>query len=155
MISKARLEETFGMIKPEGIERKLVRNIEIRITDSGLFIVEKKRLIMIEYQFSMVYGHVKQNQPLIYDQLKEYMTTNPVIVLRVRGEEAVQRLSVLRGSSNPTEALPGTIRGDYAKDQDYNVLYKQRKIALNVFHASDSLEEANKMLKEFFGEIGK
>jgi nucleoside-diphosphate kinase len=148
---KCSLEQTFGMIKPEGIARKLEDSIESRIMGAGLQIAEKKKVIMSDYQFSLLYGHVEQKQPEIYKPMKDYLTANPVIVLRIAGEDAVRKVLELRGSSNPADALPGTIRGDYAKDQDYNQLPKQGKPALNVFHASGSLEEAKTMLKEFFG----
>jgi len=146
------IEETFGLIKPETIERNLVNEIKNRIKNAGLIIEEKKRMVMTIDQFDLLYGHTKQKKPAIYEPMKEYMTSNSVEVLRISGVNAVERLLLLRGSSNPAEALPGTIRGDYAKDQDYKVLYERKKPALNVFHASDSREEARRDLKAFFGD---
>ncbi len=73
------LEETFGMIKPEGIMRKLEDYIESRITNAGLCITEKKKIIMSDYQFSLLYGHVEKRRPEIYAPMKDYMTTNLIM----------------------------------------------------------------------------
>lgn len=146
------IEETFGMIKFEAMERNLIGEIEKRIYDIGLTIEEKKQIIMTLEQFNVLYAHTKEKRPKIYESLKEYMTKNPVIVMRISGINAVETLLALRGSSNPKDAKPGTIRGDYAKDQDYAVLYDQRKPALNVFHTSDNKEEAKRVLDVFFGD---
>lgn len=146
-----KIEKTFGMIKPEAIERNLIGEIEKRIYDIGLTIEEKKRIIITDEQFNVLYGHTQEKRPEIYEPLKEYMTNNTVEVLKISGLDAVKRLLTLRGSSNPKDALPGTIRGDYAKDQDYDELYKQGKPSLNVFHASDNKEEAKRVLDAFFG----
>ena len=145
------IEKTFGMIKPEGIERSLIGDIERRICDAALLIEDKKQIIMNGQQFIALYGHIEKTVPQLYEPMKDYMTTNMVEVLKISGEDAVKRLLAVRGSSNPKYALPGTIRGDYANDQDYDVLYKQCKPALNVFHASGSEEEAQRALEAFFG----
>jgi nucleoside-diphosphate kinase len=145
-------EVSFGLIKPEGIERKLVEEIERRISDSGLEIVREKEVVMKEEQFELVYGHAKEKIPNTYDMMKEYMTSNTSKILEVRGENAVERLLKLRGASNARYAAAGTIRGDFARDQDYDVAYDQGKLALNVFHASDSADEAKIILKTFFNE---
>jgi len=107
---------------------------------------------MSEEQFNVLYGHIKEKRPKIYKSLREYMTNNSVIVMRVSGVNAIQTLLALRGSSNPSDSKPGTVRGDYAKDQDYTKLYDLRKPALNVFHASDNKEEAKRVLDAFFGD---
>lgn len=152
IMPKKCLERTFGMIKPEAIERGLVEEIERRIHDADLRIEDKKTVHMNEIQFESIYGHTKGKVPEIYSDLKEHLMKNPVYVLKISGCDAVNKLLRIRGSSNPAESLPGTIRGDYAKDQDYKKLLKLGKTAKNVFHASDSLEEARRDLHMFFGE---
>ena len=122
---KMAIENTFAMIKPEGIIKGIVNNIEAKIISSGLEIVDKKRLILDDNQFELLYGRVKHRQPFIYESLKDHMTSNPVVMMKIRGEDAIARVLEMRGNSNPKDAQPGTIRGDYAKDQDYAELYNK------------------------------
>jgi nucleoside-diphosphate kinase len=144
-------ERTFGMIKPEGIARNLVDEIEKRITAAGLEITNKKRLTLSVGQYDVLYGHVRIKSPRIYEPMKAYLTSNPSIIMIVSGTDAVERLLEVRGSSDPNDALPGTIRGDFARDQGYQKMYEINRPSLNVFHAADSIEEAKRDLKEFFG----
>ncbi len=141
------LEETFGMIKPEGLEH--AADIETRILIAGLEIIAKKKVILTENQFERIYGHVKTRLPNIYEAMKDYMTSNPVMVLRVIGKDAKARLLELRGHSNAADAKPGTIRGDYAKDCDYKTFYAQSKFVKNVFHAAE-VAEAEGMINIFW-----
>lgn len=138
------------MIKPEGIVYK--KEILERIVSSGLEIFETQEIVLSQEQFEILYGHVKVIIPRAYDDMKTYLTTNQVVILRVSGEDASRRLLRLRGASNPIDSEPGTIRIDYAKDQDYKVLLKRGEFARNVFHAAE-VEEAEKMLIYFFGGL--
>lgn len=140
---------TFGMIKPEAFERGLVTEIERRICAAGLVIEDKKVVVMTEEQVFILYGHIKARVPDIYAVMEKYLITNPVEVLKVRGRGALVRLLAVRGASNPSDAAPGTVRGDYAKDQGYDK--RGKKLSLNVFHAADSVEEVKKALELFFG----
>lgn len=144
------VEKTFGMIKPEG--RQYASDIEARIYSCGLDILEIRELVLTGEQFEFVYGHCRERIPDVYDSMKSYMTSRPVAVICVSGEGAIEKLLELRGSSNAADAKPGTIRGDYAKDQDYRVLYAQKRFARNVFHAADA-SEAGKMVQLFFGDL--
>jgi len=147
------IESTFGMVKPEGLERHLVEEIEERIFATGLDIEEEESLVMSVEQFEMLYGHAKKSMtPAMYDKMKDYLTTNEVLVLKINGESAIEKLLKLRGSSNAKYAAPGTIRGDYARNQDYAELFKKGDIAKNVFHAADSADEAKRDLILFFGD---
>jgi nucleoside-diphosphate kinase len=98
-----------------------------------------------------MYGHLKHTLPEIYHPLREYLVGNQVIALKISGKAAIQRLLELRGASNPKDAAPGTIRGDYAKDQDYELLLAQGKPSLNLFHAASDRKEADSTLQSFFG----
>jgi len=144
------VEKTFGMIKPEGMQYS--SDIEDRIYSCGLEIIEIKELVLTGEQFELIYGHSRERIPDVYDSLKSYMTSRPVAVMCVSGEGAVEKLLELRGASNAVDAKPGTIRGDYAKDQDYTVLYVRKEFARNVFHAADA-SEAEKMVRLFFGDL--
>ena len=141
------MSTTFGMIKPEGL--KYADNIEARIRNTGLKVEKKRKLILSVWQFENIYSHAKHNIPDVYESMKYYMTSNPVVILKVTGKSAVEKLLELRGCSNAAEARHGTIRKDYAGDQDYKTLYSKGEFAKNVFHASDS-KEAQDMLDIFF-----
>lgn len=145
-------ETTFGMIKPEAISRGIVDDIFRRIREEGLCIEDERKIIMTPKQVEKIYGHFKKKCPKLYSPMEEYLTENYSIVLKVSGENAIERLLKLRGSSNSSESPPGTIRGDYAKDQNYKKLKEEGKIALNVFHAPDSEKDAKRNLYTFFGE---
>jgi len=140
--------KTFGMIKPEGLQYS--DDIETRIEKIGLEIIKKVDLTLNKEQFETIYGHAQEKVPNIYNKLMDYMTSNQVRILEISGEDVAERLLELRGASNAAEAFPGTIRGDYARDQDYKTLYSNREFAKNVFHAADP-EEAEFMVKYFFG----
>jgi nucleoside-diphosphate kinase len=134
---------TFGLVKPEAFYRGLVHEIERRIVDSGLSIVTKRVLVLDENQLYALYGHVKNKRPEMYELLKTQMR-KPVEVLIVEGDNAVERLLKIRGSSDPKDAAPGSIRGDFAKDYPYDS--KVAKLSLNLFHAADSVEDADRMI---------
>lgn len=145
----ARVETTLGMIKPEGLNRGLVTEIKQRITAAGLTIEEERQIILTPNQVEMIYGNAKRDVPQIYAPMEKYLTTNPSIILRITGVDAVERLSELRGNSDASKALPGTIRGDLAKDQGYDVHYPPGEFAKNVFHAPDSEDDAERDLALF------
>ncbi len=135
------MQTTVGIIKPEAIKKGLVEIITKRIEDSDLVIKSSLKKIITSYEFGIIYGHVKEPEWL-HNARKKYLTANESIFLKISGENAVVKLLNIRGSSNPRYAFPGTIRGDFAKDQNYIELRKQRKIALNFFHACDTEKEA-------------
>jgi len=139
-------EETFGLIKPEATPT-IAADIEQRILDAGLSI-RRKRTIRMDYeQFEHLYGQTKWSLPDIYEDMRPYFLGNEVTALHISGKDAVQKLLKLRGASNPSYAKKGTIRGDYAKDQDYR---KLRTFSKNMFHAADTEQEAKKDLETFF-----
>lgn len=140
------IEQTFGMIKPEGMPYH--EDIISRIHSQGLRIRDSQKIILSDKDCDKLYGHVKSNYPEKYTQMREYLTSRPSVVLRITGVKAADKLLDIRGHSNAALANPGTIRGDYAKDQDYTTL---KTFAKNVFHASDK-DEADTMIKHFFGE---
>jgi len=106
-------------------------------------------VVLTREQVFIFYGHIKASVPDIYAVMEKYLTTNPVEVLKIRGCDALARLLAARGASNLSDATPGTVRSDYAKDQGYDK--RGKKLSLNVFHAADSVEEMKKALELFFG----
>jgi len=142
------VQTTLGIIKPEAIVRGIVKEIEKRILRAKMKIISSRQIILRENEFDLIYKSVKEPDWL-HNARREYMTHLPVILLRIEGHDSVRRLLDLRGYSNPKYAAPGTIRADFARDQDYIELRKQRRIALNVFHACDSEEEALRLVDYF------
>lgn len=142
-------ELTCGIIKPEGlIHRKSIKNmIKKSKLASRLKIVASKKTLLSESNFEKIYGHTKQKLPLIYKKMKKYLTTNKVEILIIKGNNAITSLLKIRGASNPRLADKNTIRGCFAKNQDYETLYKQKKFALNVFHACDTKKEVKYIIK--------
>ena len=148
---KANQETTFGIIKPEALKDEIIKDIKNRINNKNLIITRELKTKMNNEQIKVLYGPIAQKLPKVYNLLNIYLKNNEVILLKIEGKEAIKQLLAIRGSSNAKEACQGTIRGDYAKDQDYEKLRKQNKLALNFFHAADNKEEANLMIQTFFG----
>jgi len=146
------MQKTVGIIKPEAIERGLADIICKRITDSGLTIESQIKKKPTSEEFDLIYGRVQEPEWL-HEARRDYLTSNEVIFLIVYGEDAVKRLLELRGTSDQKQVSTGTIRGDLAPDQDYAELRAQKKIALNVFHACDTEEEAKILIDHLEGEV--
>ncbi len=133
------MEKTFVMIKPDGVQRGLIGEIISRIERKGLKIVAMK-MLQISQELAQRHYAEHQGKPF-FDSLITYITSGPVVAMVVEGKEAVKVVRSLVGKTNPIEASPGTIRGDYAMD-----------VGRNVIHASDSIESANREISLFFDE---
>lgn len=123
------MERTFVMIKPDGVQRGLVGEILSRFENKGFKIVAAKFGVLAE---SIVDKHYEEHlaKPF-YPGMKAYITSGPVFRFVLEGENVVATVRKMNGATNPTEANPGTIRGDYALS-----------IGKNVIHAADSPESA-------------
>ena len=133
------MERTFVMIKPDGVQRGLIGEIISRIERKGLKIVGMK-MLRISQELAQKHYAEHRGKPF-FDSLISYITSGPVVAMVVEGKEAVKVMRSLVGKTNPIEASPGTIRGDYAMD-----------VGRNVIHASDSIESANREISLFFNE---
>ena len=123
------IERTFVMIKPDGVQRNLVGEIISRFERKGFKIVAAKFGVLSE---SIVDKHYEEHtKKPFYPGMKAYITSGPVFRFVIEGENVVATVRQMNGATNPSEALPGTIRGDYAIS-----------IGKNVIHASDSPESA-------------
>ncbi|NLT94987.1 MAG: nucleoside-diphosphate kinase [Clostridia bacterium] len=131
------MEQTFVMIKPDGVQRGLVGEIIARFEKKGLKIKGLKLIKVSEEQAAAHYQE-HQGKPF-YPGLINYVTSGPVVVMVVEGVNAVKEVRKLNGATNPLEALPGTIRGDFAQD-----------IGRNVVHGSDSAESAQREINIYF-----
>ncbi|MEA5037772.1 Nucleoside diphosphate kinase [bioreactor metagenome] len=123
------MERTFVMIKPDGVQRGLVGEILSRFENKGFKLVAAKFGILAE---SIVDKHYEEHlaKPF-YPGMKAYITSGPVFRFVLEGDNVVATVRKMNGATNPTEANPGTIRGDYALS-----------IGKNVIHAADSPESA-------------
>lgn len=127
------------MIKPDAVARGLVGRIVARFEDTGLKIERMEYGMVSDAQAANNYRE-HEGKPF-YDGLISYITSGPVVKLVLAGPDAVVVCRKLMGATNPREAAPGTIRGDYGLIMDANVV-----------HGSDSAESAEREIAIFFGE---
>jgi nucleoside-diphosphate kinase len=133
------VQRTFSIIKPDATERNLTGAINKVIEDGGLRIVAQRRIHMSRAQAERFYG-VHAERPF-FGELVEFMTSAPVVVQVLEGENAVARYRDIMGATNPEEAADGTIRKLFAKS-----------IGENSAHGSDSEENAALEISQFFSE---
>ncbi len=131
------MEKTFVMLKPSTIARGTVGQIINRVENKGLKIVAMKMLQITQEKADKLYT-VHKGKPF-YGSLVEYIMSGPIVALVVEGEDAVAIIRKLIGKTNPKEAEPGTIRGDFAIT-----------LTKNAIHASDSAENAKTEMAVFF-----
>ncbi|MCE5190449.1 MAG: nucleoside-diphosphate kinase [Actinomycetia bacterium] len=132
------MQKTYVMIKPDAVARGLVGRILGRIEAVGLKIDRMELGVVTPKQATANYAeHV--GKPF-YDGLVSYITSGPVVKLQISGEAAVPVMRKLMGATNPADAAPGTIRGDFGLSLDANII-----------HGSDSPESAERELSIFFG----
>ena len=131
---------TFSIIKPDATRRNLSGKINAMIEESGLRIVAQKRIRMSRLQARTFYA-VHQDKPF-FDELVEYMVSEPVVVQVLEGKDAVAAYRKLMGTTNPADAAEGTIRREFALS-----------IGENSVHGSDSDENAAKEIAYFFSGL--
>ena len=136
---KMGVQRTFVMIKPDGVMRGLIGEVISRIERKGLRIVAMKMKKISREEAERQYA-VHKGKPF-YEGLIKYVTSGPVVLMVVEGENAVEIVRRLIGPTNGAEAPPGTIRGDFSLN-----------ISRNVVHASDSVENAKYEMSIYFKE---
>ena len=132
------IEKTYTMIKPDGVRNGHIGEIVNRFERAGLTI-EQMRLEMVTDEQAKANYAEHEGKPF-YDGLIAYVTSGPVVKMVVSGEGAVSKVRTLMGATNPADAAPGTIRGDFGLTMDENVI-----------HGSDSPESAEREIGVFFG----
>ncbi len=133
------LERTFSIIKPDATKRNLTGAINAKMEEAGLRIVAQKRIHMTKEQAEGFYA-VHKERPF-FGELTEFMSSAPVVVQVLEGENAVAKNREVMGATNPEEADAGTIRKEFALS-----------IGENSVHGSDSLENAKIEIDYFFNE---
>ena len=131
------IERTLSIIKPDAVGKNIIGKIISRFEDNGLNLVAGKLIHLSDKEASGFYAE-HDGKPFFSD-LKKFMTSGPVFVQVLEGENAVQKNRELMGSTNPKEAASGTIRADFAMSIDANAV-----------HGSDSIDSAKREIVYFF-----
>lgn len=133
------MEKTFIILKPDAVQRQLVGQIITRFEQHGLKIVAMK---FLQVPLSLAEEHyaVHKERPF-FKSLIEYITASPVVALVLAGPNAIQMARNIVGATNPLDAAPGTIRGDFGME-----------IGRNLIHASDGADTAKAEIALWFGE---
>ena len=129
--------KTFFMIKPDGVQRNLIGQIISRVEVKG-FKITKIKMMTITKDLAEEHYSEHKDKPFFSD-LVSFITSGPVIAMQVEGENVVSQIRTLMGATNPSDATPGSIRGDFATELDKNVV-----------HGSDSDKSAARELNLFF-----
>jgi nucleoside-diphosphate kinase len=133
------LERTFSILKPDATERNLTGAINAMIEKAGLRIVGQKRVRITKEQAQRFYG-VHKERPF-FGELVEFMTSGPVVVQVLEGENAIAKYREVMGATDPAKAAEGTVRKVHAKS-----------IGENSVHGSDSPDNARIEIAQFFSE---
>tara|TARA_B100000035_G_scaffold315305_1_gene335074 strand:- start:4582 stop:4986 length:405 start_codon:yes stop_codon:yes gene_type:complete len=131
-------EQTLSIIKPDAVAKNVIGKIYTRFEENGLKIVQAKMVHLSKEEAEGFYA-VHKERPFFND-LVIFMTSGPVMIQALEGDNAVLKNRELMGATNPQEAAPGTIRADFAESIDANAV-----------HGSDSLENAKIEIEYFFG----
>ncbi|NRB34448.1 MAG: nucleoside-diphosphate kinase [Rhodobacteraceae bacterium] len=134
------LERTFSIIKPDATRRNLTGAINAKFEEAGLRIVAQKRIHMTKAQAGKFYD-VHAERPF-YDELCDFMSSEPVVVQVLEGENAIAKNREIMGATNPADAAPGTIRAEFAES-----------VGENSVHGSDAPETAAVEIAYFFSGI--
>ena len=135
------LERTLSIIKPDAVAKNVIGEIYDRFEKAGLRIIAARMEHLSADKAGAFYA-VHKERPF-YNDLVEFMTSGPVMVQVLEGEDAIARNREVMGATNPADAAPGTIRADFAQTVDENAV-----------HGSDGTETASAEIEFFFGNDG-
>ncbi len=133
------VQRTFSIIKPDATQRNITGKVNAKIEEAGLRIIAQKRIRLSAQQAGDFYA-VHKERPF-YNDLVEFMTSGPVVVQVLEGENAIAKYREVMGATNPAEAAPGTIRAEFAESIDANSV-----------HGSDAPETAAQEIPFFFSD---
>ena len=134
------LERTFSIIKPDATRRNLTGKINAKFEEVGLRIVAQKRIHITKAQAGVFYG-VHAERPF-FDELCTFMSSEPIIVQVLEGQDAISKNREVMGATNPSDAAEGTIRAEFAES-----------VGENSVHGSDAPETATAEIAYFFSGI--
>ena len=131
------MERTYVMVKPDGVQRNLAGEIITRFEKKGFKIVGLKLLQLTREIAEKHYAeHIGKG---FFEGLVSYITSGPVVAMVLEGKDVVSAVRTMNGATNPANATPGTVRGDYAIE-----------VGRNIVHASDSVESAEREIAIYF-----
>lgn len=133
------MEKTFLMVKPDGVQRNLIGEIVQRFEKKGFKLVGAKLMNISTELAEKHYGEHKEKP--FFGELVEFITSGPVFAMVWEGENVISTARNMMGTTNPAEAAPGTVRGDYGMT-----------VGKNIIHGSDSPESAEREINLFFDE---
>ena len=133
------IEQTFLMVKPDGVERQVVGDIVDRFERRG-FVMKGAKLMVIPKELAEKHYAEHAERPF-FGELVDFITSGPVFAMVWEGENVIKLARTMMGATTPEESNPGTIRGDYATTVSHNII-----------HGSDSLASAEREIGLFFGE---
>ena len=133
------MEQTLSIIKPDATKRNITGKINNKFEETGLKIVAQKKIKLTQDQAKAFY-YIHKDRPF-FQSLVNFMTSGPIVVQVLKGENAVAKNREIMGATNPSEAIEGSIRKEFAEN-----------IEANSVHGSDSIENAKKEIAFFFSE---
>lgn len=134
-------EKTLILVKPDGVRRGLVGEVISRVENKG-YKVTNLRMLTADRALLTKHYEEHQGKPF-FEPLLEFMSSGPIVAMIAEGEQVIQGFRKLAGATDPTQAEPGTIRGDLARDMG-------TKVIQNIVHGSDSKESAEREIKIYF-----
>ena len=131
------MERTLILLKPDTVQKSLVGTILARFEAKGYKVIGLKMMTMSDALVAEHYDFLADKP--FFPTIQSYMTSSPIVALALEGTDVIRGVRSLCGATNPADATPGTIRGDFAKNIDNNII-----------HSSDSIETAEKEIARFF-----
>jgi nucleoside-diphosphate kinase len=131
------MEKTFLMVKPDGVQRGLIGEVVKRFEQKGFQLVASKLMVVTKEQAEFHYAEHKGKS--FYDELIRFITSGPVFAMVWQADQVIALSRILVGKTNTLDAVPGTIRGDFALHT-----------GMNLIHGSDSPESAEREINNFF-----
>ena len=143
-VNSQKIERTLILVKPDGVARSLVGEVISRVERKGYKVVGLKMMTPTREILAKHYAD-HEGKPF-YEPLLEFMLSGPIVAMIAEGNRVIEGFRKLAGTTDPTTAEPGTIRGDLARDQG-------TKVVQNIVHGSDSPESAAREIAIFFPEL--
>jgi nucleoside-diphosphate kinase len=143
-VNSLKIERTLILVKPDGVARSLVGEVVSRVERKGYKVVGLKMMTPTREILAKHYAE-HEGKPF-YEPLLEFMLSGPIVAMIAEGNRVIEGFRKLAGTTDPTTAEPGTIRGDLARDQG-------TKVVQNIVHGSDSPESAAREIAIFFPEL--
>ena len=133
-------ERTLSIVKPDGVKKNLIGEVTGRFEKAGLRIIALKMASLTKKEAEGFYA-VHRERPF-FKSLTDFMSSGPVVIMAVEGEGAIKKIRDIMGATNPKDALPGTIRKDFADS-----------IESNIVHGSDAADTASLEIAYFFNAL--